>query len=177
MASSSNTKSSNTNSEGTINIIKNDIIEGMNSTINKNGSNDDHVTIFVAYNGKWEYYRKEWFFVDFKSSIMVVPKHVTLSEITDILHKQFEADKEFCSLKLEVNYRTGSPWFPVTEIQNDQDLWVFISETLKTKLPLCVTRVYKFANVEEERRKGRGGGGLTGWPPPPRINRMATTED
>lgn len=126
----------------------------------------DHVTVFVAYNGKWEYDRKKWFFENSKSSIMVVPKHITFSEITDILHQQLKVNKRFYRLKLEVNYRTGSsPWFPVIEVKNNQDLSVFISETAKTRLPLCVTRLdEKFANVvqdklssgvDEERRKGK----------------------
>ncbi|GKG48354.1 hypothetical protein Tco_0510239, partial [Tanacetum coccineum] len=62
-----------------------------------------------------------------------------------------------------VHYRTGSPWFPVTEIENDKDLSVFISETSKTKLPLCVTFVKDLppvvpdrltSDVDEERQIG-----------------------
>ncbi|PWA53839.1 ankyrin repeat-containing domain, PGG domain, Gag-polypeptide of LTR copia-type [Artemisia annua] len=145
------------------NNIKNDIKEGMKSTSNNNNINEDDVAVFVAYNGKWEYEDKEWFFKNSRSSMIVVSKHITLSEITDNLIKQFKVDKEFYRLKLEVHYRTGSPWFPVIEIQNNQDLSVFISETSKTKLPLCVTRLdNKFENavqykdssdVDEERRK------------------------
>ncbi|PWA65999.1 ankyrin repeat-containing domain, PGG domain, Gag-polypeptide of LTR copia-type [Artemisia annua] len=149
--------------EGTTTNNNENIKEGMKSTSNNNDMNEDHVTVFVAYNGNWEYDRKEWFFENSKSSIMVVPKRITLLEITDILHKQLKVNKEGYRLKLEVHYRTGSPWFPVTEIQNDQDLLVFISETSKTRLPLCVTRIHDdeissdddkiSARIDEERQK------------------------
>ena len=145
-------------------LMLKDLVHHMHVYLHPSFSVVDHVTVFVAYNGKWEYDRKEWFFKNSKSSIMVVPKHITLSEITDILYKQLKVDKKLYRLKLEVHYRTGSPWFPVTEIQNNQDLSVFISVTSKTKLPLCVTQLYdEFANVvqdtissgvDEERRKG-----------------------
>ncbi|GJW57405.1 hypothetical protein Tco_0104136 [Tanacetum coccineum] len=114
----------------------------------------DHVTLFVAYDGEWEYDGKEWFFKNSESSIVVVPKRITLSEISDILYKQFKVNKELYHFKLEVHYRTGSPWFPVTKIQNNKDLSVFISETSKTRLPLCVTRLKKDeTDVGEESRK------------------------
>ena len=44
---------------------------------------------------------------------------------------------------MEVHYRVGSPWFPIIEIECDEDLSLFISESSKTKLPLCVTPVLK----------------------------------
>nr|GEY08595.1 ankyrin repeat family protein [Tanacetum cinerariifolium] len=132
----------------------------MTSLSTESGDNinhEDDVTLFVAYDGKWEYDNKEWFFENSKSSTIDIPKRITLSEITDILNKQFKVNKELYHLKLEVHYRTGSPWFPVTEIQNDKDLSVFISETSKTRLPLCVSRSlvwYAQADkVDEERRK------------------------
>nr|GEU87973.1 ankyrin repeat family protein [Tanacetum cinerariifolium] len=113
----------------------------------------DDVTLFVAYNGKWEYDGKEWFFKNSKSLVLVVPKYITLPQITDILNKQLEVDKKLYHLKLEVHYRTGSHWFPVTQIQNNQDLSVFISETSKAKLPLCVTRLDNvYAHVGEKRK-------------------------
>ncbi|PWA71150.1 ankyrin repeat family protein [Artemisia annua] len=122
------------------------------TTSDRNINTEDHAIVFVAYNGKWEYDGKEWFFKNSRSSIMVVPKHVTLSEITGILYKQLKVNKKLYRLKLEVHYRTGSPWFPVTEIQNNQDLLVFISVTSKTKLPLCVTQIYdEFTNVVQDR--------------------------
>nr|GEY68047.1 ankyrin repeat family protein [Tanacetum cinerariifolium] len=119
-------------------------------------NHEDDVTLFVAYDGEWEYDSKEWFFQNSKCSVMVVPKHITLSETTDTLIKQFKVNKELYHLKLEVHYRTGSPWFHVTEIQNDKDLSVFISETSKTSLPLCVSRSLVWdaqAEVDGERRK------------------------
>ncbi|GJR45346.1 ankyrin repeat family protein [Tanacetum coccineum] len=126
----------------------------MTSLSTESGGNINHqddVTVFVAYDGKWEYDNKEWFFENSESSIMDVPKRITLSKITDILNKQFDVNKELFRLKLEVHYRTGSPWFPVTEIQNDKGLSVFISETSKTRLPLCVSR--SLAWDVRERRK------------------------
>nr|GEY50605.1 ankyrin repeat family protein [Tanacetum cinerariifolium] len=99
-----------------------------------------HVTLFVAYDGKWEYDDKEWFFKNSEGSMLVVPKHITLSEITDILYAKFDVDKFLYHLMLEVHW-IGSPWYPSIKIQNDKDLSVFISETSKTKLPLCVTRL------------------------------------
>ncbi|GJT34828.1 ankyrin repeat family protein [Tanacetum coccineum] len=126
--------------EATINN-NDDIKEDMYSTSDNNHISEDDVTLFVAYDGEWEYDSKEWSFENSKSSIMVVPKRITLSEITGILNKQFKVNAELYELKLEVHYRTtGSPWFPVTEIQNNKDLSVFISETSKTRLPLCVSR-------------------------------------
>ncbi|GKA38174.1 hypothetical protein Tco_0730725, partial [Tanacetum coccineum] len=107
---------------------------------NKEINQEDDVTLFVAYDGKWEYDSKEWFFESSKCSVMVIPKHITLSEITDTLIKQFNVNKELYRLKLNVHYIPGSPWFHVTEIQNVKDLSVFISETSKTRLPLCVSR-------------------------------------
>ncbi|GKA35080.1 hypothetical protein Tco_0721571 [Tanacetum coccineum] len=127
----------------------------MNSLSTESGGNinhEDDVTLFVAYDGKWEYDNKEWFFENSKSSTMDVPKRITLSEITDKLYKQFKINKELYHLKLEVHYRTtGSPWFP--EIQNEKDLSVFISETSKTRHPLCVSRSLAWdAQVSSNRR-------------------------
>nr|GEZ94975.1 ankyrin repeat family protein [Tanacetum cinerariifolium] len=102
----------------------------------------DHVTLFVVYDGKWEYDNKEWFFKNSKGSMLVVPKHITLSEITDILYDKFNVNKLLYHLMLEVHW-IGSPWYPVIKIKNDKDLSVFISETSKTKLPLCVTWLKK----------------------------------
>ncbi|GKF13923.1 hypothetical protein Tco_0055385, partial [Tanacetum coccineum] len=115
----------------------------------------DSLTVFVAYNGKWEYDDKEWFFKNSKSETIFVPKHITLSDIIDILSDKFKVDEKLYRLKLEVHYRTGSPWFPVTHIFKDEHLSVFISETSKTKVPLCVTRLKKEeeTDVDEERRK------------------------
>nr|GEY39000.1 ankyrin repeat family protein [Tanacetum cinerariifolium] len=79
--------------------------------------------------------------------MLVVPKHITLSDMIDILYEEFHVDKLLYRLMLEVHYRTESPWFPVIEIQNDNDLSVFISETSKTKLPLCVSRLKKKRTV------------------------------
>ncbi|PWA81682.1 ankyrin repeat family protein [Artemisia annua] len=173
MASSSTTSDRNINIEGSTNN-NTDNKEGMNSTGNNNDISEDHAIVFVAYNGKWEYDDKEWFFKNSRSSIMVVPKHVTLTEITGILYKQLKVNKKLYRLKLEVHYRTGSPWFPVTEIQNNQDLSVFISVTSKTKLPLCVTQIYdEFTNVvqdrvtsgvDEERRKDVAYELINGYP-------------
>nr|GEX07667.1 reverse transcriptase domain-containing protein [Tanacetum cinerariifolium] len=84
-----------------------------------------------------------------------VPKHITLSEIRDILNNNFNVNKKLSRLKFEVHYRTGSPWFPIIEIRNDRDLSQFISETSKTKVPLCVTRLDQdyVPDFDEERRK------------------------
>nr|GEW88380.1 ankyrin repeat family protein [Tanacetum cinerariifolium] len=141
MASSSTASGSNINYEGT-SSNSNDIKEAMNSTSKNNDISEDHVTVFVAYDEKWEYDGKEWFFKNSKGSMLVVPKHITLSEMTDILHDKICVNKLLYRLKLEVHW-TGSPWFPVIEIQNDKDHSVFISETLKKELPLCVTRLKK----------------------------------
>ncbi|GJY05162.1 hypothetical protein Tco_0371102 [Tanacetum coccineum] len=128
----------------------------MTSLSTESGGNinhEDRVTLFVAYDGKWEYDSKEWIFKNSKGSMFVVPKHITLSEINEILYDKFYVNKWLYRLKLEVHW-TGSPWFPLVEIQNDKDLSVFISETSKKELPLCVTRLKKDeTDVDEERRK------------------------
>ncbi|GKB09506.1 ankyrin repeat family protein, partial [Tanacetum coccineum] len=105
----------------------------------------EHVPVFVAYNGKWEWEGKELLFMESKGSIMVVSKYVTLSQITDILCTKFDVDRDSRGLKLEVYYRIG---FPIIEIECDEDLSLFISESSKTKLLLCVTVVLK-ADVAE----------------------------
>ncbi|PWA83261.1 ankyrin repeat family protein [Artemisia annua] len=129
------------------------INEDMNSSSSNNDVNEgldsykarprDHVRVFVAYNGKWKWDGKEWLFENSKGSLMVVSKYVTLSQITDILNTKFNVDQDSCGLKLEVHYRFGSPWFPIIEIEDDHDISAFISESSKTKLPLCVTPVLK----------------------------------
>nr|GFC21730.1 ankyrin repeat family protein [Tanacetum cinerariifolium] len=74
---------------------------------------------------------------------MLVSKDITLSQITDILIRELDVLEKKFRLKLEVQYKVGSLDFPIIEIEDDDDLLVFISETLKTKIPLCVTRVLK----------------------------------
>ena len=100
----------------------------------------DHVTLFVAFGGKWELDGKEWLFKESKGSIMVVSKYVTLSQITDILCVKFDVDQDSYGLKLEVFYKVG---FPIIEIECDEDLSLFISKSSKTELLLCVTAVRK----------------------------------
>nr|GEX04079.1 ankyrin repeat family protein [Tanacetum cinerariifolium] len=99
VASSSTTIGSNINTEDTISN-NNDIKEGMCSTSDNNNISEDDVTLFVAYDGKWEYDNKEWFFENSKSSTMDVPKRITLSEISDNLYKQFKVDT-YDRLKLQ----------------------------------------------------------------------------
>ncbi|GKA96858.1 hypothetical protein Tco_0818953 [Tanacetum coccineum] len=111
----------------------------------------DYATVFVEYNGVWEYDGKEWFFRNSKSSTIFLPKHITLSEIIDILYEHLDVNKKLYRFNLEVQHGIEYP----SKIEYNQDLSVFISETLETKLPLCVTRIYDeiSSEVAGERRK------------------------
>ncbi|GJS25417.1 ankyrin repeat family protein [Tanacetum coccineum] len=66
-------------------------------------SNSEERSVFVAYNGKWEWEGKELLFMESKGSIMVVSKYVTLSQITDILCTKFDVDRDSRGLKLEAD--------------------------------------------------------------------------
>nr|GFA10067.1 hypothetical protein [Tanacetum cinerariifolium] len=112
-----------------------------------------YATVFVKFNGEWEYEDEERIiFKNFESSTIFVPKRITLSEIFDILHKHLHVNKKLYSFNLEVQHGTEDP----SEIENNQDLSAFISETSETKLPLCVTRIYDHisSQVAGERREG-----------------------
>ncbi|GKA54052.1 hypothetical protein Tco_0753001 [Tanacetum coccineum] len=121
----------------------------------------DNVTVFIAYDGKWEYDddKERMIFKNSKSSTIFVPRCITLSEITDILYEHLDVDKKLYRLKLEVNHETERHRLSRIKIQSDFDLSEFISETSETKLLLCVTRIYDAISSDDagERPKEEKG--------------------